>query len=87
MRSAGSSARTWCMACRVGPQGRDRVEQLTAVSDQSDTEIFQVFCRQARQDRVVDRVVAECRLILSEVKASQPTSNVHNRALTSPWRP
>jgi hypothetical protein len=69
---------------RVSAQGGDGVEQLTAVSNNAYAEILQVLCRQARQDRLVDRILAECRLILSEVKAPQPTSEVHIGSLTSP---
>ena len=50
------------------------------MSDKSDTKILQVLGRQARQDRVVDLILAEYRLILFEAKAPQPTSNVHDGA-------
>ena len=39
-----------------------------------------VFRRQVRQDLLVDRVLAECRLLLPEAKAPQPTSDVHGGA-------
>ena len=50
------------------------------MSDKSDTKILQILGRQARQDRVVDLILAECRLILFEAKAPQPTSDVHGGA-------
>src|SRR5262245_58135430 len=46
--------------------------------DKSDTKILQVLCRQTRQDRVVDLILAECRLIFFEAKPPQPTSDVHD---------
>jgi len=63
---------------RVSVQGGDGVEQLTAVSDSVDTQLLQVLRRQTRQDRVIDRGLAECPLVLSKAKAPRPTSEVHN---------
>ena len=40
--------------------------------------LLQVLRRQARQDRVVNLVLAECGLIPFEAKAPQPTSEVHD---------
>ena len=42
------------------------------MADNGDTEIFQVFRREAWKNRLVYFVLAECRLILSEAKAPQP---------------
>src|SRR5262245_1767370 len=50
--------------------------------DKTDAQILQVVCRQGRQDRLVDLIFAECRLIPFETKAPQPTPDVHHRALT-----
>jgi hypothetical protein len=36
-----------------------------------------------RQDRIVNRVLAECRLILFEAEAPQPTPDVHSGVLNS----
>ena len=52
--------------------------------DQSDTKILQVLRRQTRQDRVVNPILAEGRLILFEAKPPQPTSDVHGGAPGSP---
>ena len=52
--------------------------------DKSDTKVLQVLRRQTRQDRVVDLILAECRLILFEAKPPQPTSDVHGGAPGSP---
>src|SRR5258708_7702125 len=48
--------------------------------DKADTKILQVLRRQTRQNRVVDLILAECRLILFEAKPPQPTSDVHGGA-------
>ena len=48
--------------------------------DNADTKILQVLCRQTRQDRVVDLILAEGCLILFEAKPPQPTSDVHGAA-------
>jgi D-xylulose 5-phosphate/D-fructose 6-phosphate phosphoketolase/XFP C-terminal domain len=54
---------------------------LAPVSQRPDAKILQVLRRQARQDRVVDFIVAECRPVLLEAKPPQPTSDVHGGAL------
>jgi hypothetical protein len=48
--------------------------------DRSDTKILQVLRCQTRQDRVVDFILAECRLIFLEAEPPQPTSEVHGGA-------
>jgi hypothetical protein len=53
------------------------------VPDEANAQILQVLRRQVRQDRVVDRVLAERRLMLFETEAPQPTSEVHDGALAS----
>ena len=50
--------------------------------DNTDAQILQVVCRQGRQDRLVNLIFAECRLVPFEAKAPQPTPDVHHRALT-----
>jgi hypothetical protein len=61
-------------------EGSNRVEQLTAMSYKLDPEVLQVLRRQARQDRLIDLVIAEVRLILFEAEPPQPTSDVHHGA-------
>src|SRR5580693_1638005 len=61
---------------RITAQRSDGVEQRAAVPDKADAQILQVLRRQAWQDLLVDRIVAECSLILSEAEAPQPTVNV-----------
>jgi hypothetical protein len=51
-----------------------------------NTDFLQVLLRQLRQDLFVDRIVAECRLILFEAKAPQPNPEVHKDAQTITWR-
>jgi hypothetical protein len=63
-------------------EGSDRVEQLTAMPYKLDPEVLQVLRRQARQDRLIDLVVAEVRLILFEAEPPQPTSDVHHGQFT-----
>ena len=70
-----------CFRARVSAQGGDGVEQLTAVPDNIDTKILQILRRQARQDRVVDLVLAECGLIPLETKAPQSSRKVHCGAI------
>jgi hypothetical protein len=45
-----------------------------------------MILREIVQDAGVDRVLAKYRLILLEAKALQPTSDVHDGALTSARR-
>jgi hypothetical protein len=60
---------------RLSAQDSDGVEQQTAVPDLIDAKILQVLGRQSWQEPLADRVLAECRLILFEAKAPQPTSS------------
>ena len=48
--------------------------------DDSDAQILQVFRRQVRHDRLVDAVLAEHSLVLSEAQAPQPDHDVHDGA-------
>ena len=67
---------------RISAQGSDGVEQLAAVTDDTDAHIFQVLRRQARQDRFVNLVFAEMHAsYCCEAEAPQPTPNVHDDAL------
>jgi hypothetical protein len=45
-----------------------------------DAKLLQGLVRQARENRLVYLVLAECRLILFEAKPPQPTSDVHGTA-------
>ena len=65
----------------ISAQGSDGVKKLSAMPDKTDAQILQVVCRQGRQDRLVDLIFAECRLVPFEAKAPQPTPDVHHRAL------
>ena len=55
---------------------------LTAVPERRDAKLLQVLGRQARKDRLVYLVLAECRLVLPEAQAPQPDHNVHEGAQT-----
>ena len=47
---------------------------------------FRSSCRQARKNRLVYLILAECRLILPEAQAPQPDHNVHDGAHNRGWR-
>ncbi len=51
------------------------VEELAAVPNDTDAQILEVLRRQVRQDRFVNLVPAEGRLVPFEAKAPQPRSN------------
>ena len=53
---------------------------LQPVPDCRDAKLLQGLVRQARKDRLVYLVLAECRLVLSEAQAPQPDHNVHDGA-------
>ena len=57
-------------SCRS--QSRYGVQQLAAVPKRGDAKLFQVLRRQARKNRLVYLILAECRLVLSEAQAPQP---------------
>jgi len=61
-----------------------RRQQLTAMPQRRDAKLLQVIRRQARQDRLVNLVLAECRLVSFETEAPQPASEVHARAPKPP---
>jgi len=46
------------------------------MSDRRYADVLEVLGCQLRQNCFIDRVLAECRLVLSEAKAPQPTSEV-----------
>ena len=65
---------------RVVTQSGDSIEQLHAVPKRRDAKLFQVLVRQAREDRLVYLILAECRLVLPEAQAPQPDHDVHEDA-------
>ena len=54
--------------------------------ERGDAKLLQVLRRQARKNRLVYLVLAECRLVLPEAQAPQPDHNVHDGAPTRGWR-
>jgi putative SOS response-associated peptidase YedK len=62
----------------VDPLRWGLIEELTAVPQRSNAKLLQVLRRQLRQDHFVDLIFAECRLVLCEAKAPQPSHNVHD---------
>ena len=71
------------LAARIGAQSSNSIEELAAVPQRRDAKLFQVLSREVREDRLVNVVLAEQRLILSEAKAPQPDHNVHDGAPNS----
>ena len=47
-------------------------------------ELFQILLRQLRKNRLVNLVRAECRLVLFEAKAPQPSADIHMRPQRRP---
>jgi hypothetical protein len=66
---------------RRGSEVPDRFEQAFAVTER-DAELLEVALGQLRQHLGVDFALAERGLILTQAKASQPTSEIHHRVLT-----
>jgi hypothetical protein len=56
------------------------------MSNNTDTKVLQVLGCQARQDRFVDVVPAERRLIPFEAQAPQPTPDIPGGVLIRRWR-
>jgi hypothetical protein len=50
------------------------------VRENRDAKLLEVLSRQARENRLVYVILAECRLILPEAQAPQPDHNVHDGA-------
>src|SRR5215472_6352410 len=69
-----------------GYQARSNGFQELGSSAKRNTDLAEMILRQIVQNRIVDGVLAECRLILFEAKAPQPTPEVHAGALTCPAR-
>ena len=65
---------------RVATQSGNSVEQLQPMPDRRDAKLLQGLVRQARKNRLVYLILAECRLILPEAQAPQPDHDVHTGA-------
>jgi hypothetical protein len=52
----------------------------------TDADFLQVLLGEAREDPLVDLVVAECCLVFFEAQAPQPDHNVHDGAYYRGWR-
>src|SRR6516162_5655984 len=75
--------RDWCcLDARVATKGGDSIEQLQPMPNCCDAKLLQGLVRQARQNRLLYLVLAECRLILPEAQAPQPDHDVHFGAPT-----
>src|SRR6476646_4311401 len=67
-------------------QSSNGVEQLHPMPECRNAKLLQVLFRQARKNRLVYLILAECRLILPEAQAPQPDHNVHACARNRGWR-
>ena len=67
-------------ALASAPKAAIASSSLQPVPNCCDAKLLQGLRRQAREDRFVNLVLAECRLVLSEAKAPQPNHNVHDDA-------
>src|SRR5262249_36908496 len=77
----------WCETDRLCTWSkRTNGFQELETSTKRKTHLAEMILREIVQDVGVDRVLAEYRLILFEAKALQPTSDVHDGALTSARR-
>ena len=59
---------------------------FTRCPSDGDAKLLQVLVRQARENRLVYLILAECRLVLSEAQAPQPDHDVHDGAHNQEWR-
>ena len=62
---------------------RNGVQQLKPVPHRRDFKLLQSLMRQARKNRLINFVFAECLLVLFETKAPQPHCQVHDSALVA----
>src|SRR5262245_54666267 len=76
-----------CLTARLVTQRSDGIQQLHAVPKRRDAKLLQVLVRQARKNRLVYVILAECRLVLPEAQAPQPDHNVHWNAPQSAAAP
>jgi hypothetical protein len=56
------------------------------VPECGNAKLFEVLGGEAREDPLVDLVVAECRLVFFEAQAPQPDHHVHDGAHNQWWR-
>jgi hypothetical protein len=59
----------------------DRAQNLAAMTERSDTEVFQVLVRQIAEDREVDIVVSKALGVLGHSEFFEPISNLLHRRL------
>src|SRR5215813_13693309 len=68
------------LTARVATQSSDGIQELHTVTKRGDAKLLQVLVRQARENRLVNVILAEDRLIFPEAQAPQPDHNVHDCA-------
>src|ERR1700747_2972828 len=65
------------LSARIVTQSSNSIEQLQPMPNCRDPKLLQGLVRQARKDRLVYLILAECPLILPEAQAPQPDRDVH----------
>jgi hypothetical protein len=65
---------------RIGMQPCNGIKKYPTMPDGTDADFLQVLLGEVREDRLVDFVIAECRLVFFETQAPQPDRNVHDGA-------
>ena len=75
------------LTARLVTQSGDGVQQLYTVPNRGDAKLLQGLVRQARKNRLVYVILAECRLVLPEAQAPQPDHDVHDGAHNRGWCP
>ena len=74
------------LAAPVVAQGSDGIQELSAVTDWGNAKLLQVLLRQARQNRLVYFVLAECSLVLSRPRLRSQTTTSMKGAHHQWWR-
>jgi hypothetical protein len=72
--------------CSVEPPTallQEAAHHLSVVPNDADVHVLQVFRRQVRQDVLVDRVLAEGRLIFTKAETSEPSTDINGGGLTT----
>src|SRR5262249_19626762 len=69
--------RRQCFRNEFSLERSNGIEQSAAVPNEGYAKVLQILSSQAEQNFLIDRIVAECRLVLPKAKSVQPRSDVH----------
>ena len=64
------------MRVGISTQRSDGILQLTAMAERGDAKLLEVLRRQVRQNRLINLIFAEDRLVLPEAQRSQTTRSI-----------